>query len=178
MPNTYGDNGNRWWVGYNTAQGDLAKFPSLSGPSGYEAVPSGNAADDALFVRARARWASGAHANTDTTSIENINWLVPGGPYTTKAAAAAAIPGIQAANPAPGALQQAANSAVPGLSDTASAITDIWAKVRDGKMWRSLGWLALGVFLMILGLILWVGPSAFKASPYGRAIGAVRGAGR
>ena len=31
----------------------------------------------------------------------------------------------------------------------------IWASVTDGKMWRSLGWLVLGVVLILLGALSW-----------------------
>ena len=34
------------------------------------------------------------------------------------------------------------------------ALTKIWAKLSDGKMWRSLGWLLLGILLMIAGVAL------------------------
>ena len=36
----------------------------------------------------------------------------------------------------------------------------LWASGRaltDGKFWRSLGWLLLGVLLMILGAVAWIG---------------------
>ena len=33
-------------------------------------------------------------------------------------------------------------------------IEGIWAGLTDGKMWRSLGWVLLGVLLMILGGVL------------------------
>jgi hypothetical protein len=43
------------------------------------------------------------------------------------------------------------------------AVTGSWGFVKaflehlaDGKMWRSLGWLALGVLLIAMGLILWL----------------------
>jgi hypothetical protein len=151
VPNTYGNNGNRWWVGYNTAQGDLAKFPSLSGPSGYEALPSKNATDDALFVKARAKWAAGHHANTDTTSVENINWLIPGGPYTSKAAAVAAIPAIQKAAPAPGAVSQATQAvtnAVPGLSQIGTFFSDLG----QANTWIRVAEVILGVALIGIGI--------------------------
>jgi hypothetical protein len=101
MPNTYGNSGNRWWVGWNHAQGDLAKFPSLSGPSGYESFPSGSAADDAAIAAA---------GTGGTVSLHNITWTIMGGPYASQAQANAAIPAIQKASPAPGALAQAAQT--------------------------------------------------------------------
>ena len=31
-----------------------------------------------------------------------------------------------------------------------------WAGLTDGKLWRSLGWIILGVILMIFGVAIWV----------------------
>jgi hypothetical protein len=58
-----------------------------------------------------------------------------------------------------------------GLIDTINAI---WANLRDYKMWRSLGWLVLGIVLMFLGVLWWIGPSASRAGPAGLAAGAAR----
>lgn len=49
----------------------------------------------------------------------------------------------------------------------------IWAQLTDGRMWRSLGWLILGVILMLVGVLWWIGPSAARRSPAGIAAGAV-----
>lgn len=43
----------------------------------------------------------------------------------------------------------------------------IWAEVTDGKLWRSLGWLLLGIVLMMAGVSWWLGPSAARANPAG-----------
>jgi len=43
----------------------------------------------------------------------------------------------------------------------------IWTELSDGKMWRSAGWLFLGVVLMLLGVLWWIGPSAARQSPGG-----------
>lgn len=43
----------------------------------------------------------------------------------------------------------------------------VWAALTDGKLWRSLGWLALGIVLMLLGLLWWLGPSAARRPPAG-----------
>jgi hypothetical protein len=50
----------------------------------------------------------------------------------------------------------------------------IWNDVTDGKMWRSLGWLLLGVVLMLAGVLWWIGPSASRAGPGELAAGAGR----
>jgi hypothetical protein len=57
------------------------------------------------------------------------------------------------------------------ISSVTDAIASIWDKLKDGKMWRSLGWLLMGVLLIIFGLVLWVGPTAFKFTPAGKVLG-------
>lgn len=66
---------------------------------------------------------------------------------------------------------QAVGQANPGQLD---AILAIWTDLRDGKMWRSLGWILLGIVVMLLGVGWWIGPSAARGSP----AGAVAAAGR
>jgi len=43
-------------------------------------------------------------------------------------------------------------SGVNGIDRFTAAFTALSVTVTDGKMWRSIGWLALGLVLMILGL--------------------------
>jgi hypothetical protein len=50
-----------------------------------------------------------------------------------------------------------------------TVIEGIWAGLTDGKMWRSLGWLLLGIVLMLLAVGWWIGPSAARRSPLGMA---------
>ena len=56
---------------------------------------------------------------------------------------------------------------VPGLSGLTTVAEGIWAGVTDGKLWRSLGWLLLGIALMLAGVAWWIGPSAARRSPAG-----------
>ena len=51
---------------------------------------------------------------------------------------------------------------LPDASGAMSAITDsvnlskaVWLNVSDYRMWRSLGWLLLGILLMIIGFMVW-----------------------
>jgi len=122
MANKYGDGGNRWWVGQNIGEGGSQKTilgtPSLGAlnpfsPSGYQSLPSGNAADDAKFAAAAKK--NKGSTNPNTISVENIQWFNIQGPYTTQPLANAAIPAIQKANPSPGVLGQVAkdNSSNP-----------------------------------------------------------------
>ena len=40
------------------------------------------------------------------------------------------------------------------ISVLSAVIAAVWANVRDGKMWRSLGWLLLGVLLILMGALI------------------------
>jgi hypothetical protein len=133
MANTYGNTGNRWWDGLNVgesgSQSTIFGTPSIaalnpSTPSGYESLPSGNAADDALFAAAAAR--NKGSTNPETISVENIEWFNIQGPYASQAIANAAIPAIEAANPASGTLAQIAkDNAGNPLGAAANVLGDI-----------------------------------------------------
>lgn len=59
-----------------------------------------------------------------------------------------------------------ANSAFGALSDLGkigAVLKSIYDAVTNGKMWRSLGWLLLGIILIIFGLIMWLGKDAVKS---------------
>lgn len=45
-------------------------------------------------------------------------------------------------------------SAGSGLSDTANALVAFFGTITDYRMWRSLGWLLLGIVLIGAGLAL------------------------
>lgn len=47
------------------------------------------------------------------------------------------------------------SGAMSSLSDTLSFSKAVWLNISDYRMWRSLGWLLLGVLLMILGFVVW-----------------------
>lgn len=98
------------------------------------------------------------------------------GPFASQAAAQATIPKGAAMGPggptAPGAA--APNTSVPGtsglfsaFSSIANALTAFYDEITNGKMWRSLGWLVLGIVLMFIGVLLWIGPDLLKRSPAG-----------
>ncbi len=55
------------------------------------------------------------------------------------------------------------------LAGIAGALSAFYHALTDGKMWRSLGWIFLGIALMMAGLIWWIGPSAARSSPAGLA---------
>lgn len=43
-----------------------------------------------------------------------------------------------------------------GLSDVASMLFGFFDTITNGKMWRSLGWLLLGIALIVIGVTLWL----------------------
>lgn len=102
---------------------------------------------------------------------------IPGSDTFAQAAADAAKE-FPAAPPATGSQSQGAAN-IPGgaasaatgtnFSSIQNALTAFYDKVTDGKMWRSLGWLALGIVLMLVGVAMWIGPSASRRSPLGVA---------
>lgn len=142
---------NSWWVGENLTNQNsfrLGNFFSNNAPSGYQAVQAGNATDAAAFAKSMS-------TGQPTPNLHGISWQIRGGPYNTEAEANAALPGIQAKTPAPGAVQQAV-APIAGLEALAHIIGDIGRAVVDGKMWRSLGWLLLGVIVFGFGLVLWL----------------------
>ena len=62
-----------------------------------------------------------------------------------------------------GDIQGAASSAgqaVSAFSSTENALSAFYDVVTNGKIWRSLGWLLLGILLIFIGLWLWVGPKS------------------
>lgn len=58
---------------------------------------------------------------------------------------------------------KAAQTVVPGSTGVISEAGVFIKALTDGKMWRSLGWMLLGVLLIFIGLFLWVGKEAVPA---------------
>jgi len=142
MPDTYGNNGNRWWVGENiTNQNSLrtSNFFSNNAPSGYQSFPSGDAADDAQIVAAGPT-PDPSQPGATVKNLHAIDWVGVHGPYPSQKAANAAIPAIQKANPAPGAVQQATTAATTGWTHN----IEQWL-VRGFEM-------LLGAALIVIGL--------------------------
>ena len=140
-----------WWVGENLTNQNSFRLSnpfSNNAPSGYQAVQAGNSSDAAAFAKSLS-------SGSPTPSLHSINWQIVGGPYANEADAKAAIPGIQKAHPAPGALAQAIPP-IAGLEALSHIIGDIGRAVTDGKMWRSLGWILLGFIVFGFGLVLWL----------------------
>lgn len=69
---------------------------------------------------------------------------------------------------------QIANTAgASAFTSTTNALSSFYTVITNGKMWRSLGWLLLGIVLMFIGIALFIGPSASRLSPLGAARRAV-----
>lgn len=174
---TYGDSGNRWWVAYNTSQQDRTALgtsvgnPLSTTPSGYEALPSGNAADDIQFANAAAATKkSGAQpaGKGPTISVENITWANVTGPYTTKAAAQAAIKGIQKAAPAPSTAQVAEQN-VPGASDI-SSVVGFLSTLGEANTWIRIAKVAAGGIILFIGLAHLTGADKAIGGVVGKAV--------
>ena len=60
-------------------------------------------------------------------------------------------------------------AAVPSIPDPltgiAGALEAFYQAVTDGKMWRSLGWILLGILLMWFGTLLWLRREGLSGSP-------------
>ena len=127
-------------------------------------------------------------------TIAGVSWQVDAGPFPTRKQAQQWAPrpltaidwaGAAIAGVLVGAGNQQPSTAVPEGQAAATAadlllgplaaiggsFEAFFTAVTDGKMWRSLGWILLGLGLMYLGVFLWIGPSAARLSPIGAAAG-------
>ena len=72
-----------------------------------------------------------------------------GGPYATQAEAEKAI---IAHNSQPPKLP----NPLSGIDRAGAVLEAFYKNLTDGKMWRSLGWIALGIVLIIAGIMMWM----------------------
>ena len=49
-----------------------------------------------------------------------------------------------------------------GVDRVAAVLAAFFATLTDGKFWRSLGWLLLGLVLLGIGIVVLIGPAADK----------------
>lgn len=192
MANTYGNSGNRWWVGQNVGEGGSQKTllgtPSLSAlnpstPSGYESLPSGNASDDAQFAAAAAK--NKGSTNPNTISVENIEWFNIQGPYTSQGAANNAIAAISKANPSPGVLGQVAkdNSSNPlgaaanvasdatqGASTAIQSVEGFLQGLTSANLWIRAAKIIAGGAILIVGLVKLTGADKKAGSLAAKAV--------
>ncbi len=123
---------------------------------------------------------AGTKAQADARAAKVVDGTVTG-PYATEAAALAAIKaaggsgsGSTVTSPPAGPQQPSVPNPLAGLEGLAKIFGDFFTGLTDGKMWRSLGWIVLGIALMLAGVLWWIGPSAARRSPAGIAAGAGR----
>lgn len=107
-------------------------------------------------------------------------WTVYQGPFNSEAEARASSPpsGLGAlwdltttvagtvaanANPANPLPNVSTPNPLAGLEGIAKVLGDIGRALTDGKMWRSFGWVTLGILILMLGIGLWLGEEAVKA---------------
>lgn len=130
----------------------------------------GSAADDAL------------KSSNPQATIGGTDYIALDKAFTSSAAASAALPGIKKFEqgsgpgtptvppfalgpnqPAGQAAQQAGQDVIAAgeaaanpLGDVAAALKSFFSAVTDYKMWRSVGWILLGLILMVNGILLWL----------------------
>lgn len=83
---------------------------------------------------------------------------VAAGPFSTRAEALAAEGKLDAGGTpqAPGATGFSIPNPLHGVDELAGAVTGFFRVITDAALWRSLGWLLLGLALMVMGLVLWL----------------------
>jgi hypothetical protein len=175
--NTYGNSGNRWWIGLNVGetggQSTIFGQPSsifVGKPSGYESLPSGNAADDAQFAAAAKKDAVSG-ATPVTISVENVQWYNINGPYSTQVLANAAIPAIQKAHPAPGEVAQAAsNTGLPNPLAWEQSLEGVLSNLTNLNLWIRIAKVAIGGTILIVGLAKLTGADQKAGSVAAKAV--------
>jgi hypothetical protein len=146
---------NRWWVGLNVGSDQSTIFgtSSLLSPVGYESLPSGSIADDALFAAAALK----NKISPGIITVEGVKWFNINGPFATQAQANAAIPAIQSKNPAPGALSQLTDAATgqPQSSNSLGGLTaigDFFHRLTEAATWERVGEIVGGLLILYIGV--------------------------
>jgi hypothetical protein len=138
---------NPWFVAINSgSDSTFSGADAFGAPSGYRVFQAGSSTDATAL--------SSAATSGQSVSLHNIIWTNVSGPYSSQSAAQAALTKVQATSPAPGLLQQTTGINPNAFSSIQNALSAFYDKVTDGKMWRSLGWIILGIFLLLIGLAL------------------------
>ena len=161
-----------WWVVADASSGQYSVVSTETGTAEDAAFQAGQESGG-LVVVDNSGFPTRAAALAAVPGIAKFEGTAPGlwsslvGAATGGAAQAAAA-GVQTAVPATGA------TVSNPFTDVAHALTAFYDTVTDGKLWRSLGWLLLGVALMLTGIGLLIGPAAARRSPAGVAAGFAR----
>lgn len=154
-----------WWeVVYSTIAGG-GRSAYVTG-HGIEVVQAASAAAALAQVQAEHHGAEGT-----------VN-----GPFATRAAAeaqkkadtAAQASGTETGSGGTGTSPNPkTNINIDPLAAIGGSLEAFFTALTDGKMWRSLGWILLGILLMIVGVVLWIGPGAARRTPIGAVAGQV-----
>lgn len=81
------------------------------------------------------------------------------GPYPDQAQAQARLAEAHVGGPGSPTYQQQIGSAIPGLGalgEIGHFTGELVTHLTDAHMWISLGWLLLGLLLLVIGILLWV----------------------
>jgi len=113
----------------------------------------------------------GAKSQADAEALKVVAGSADG-PYATKADAQQAVTSgsakkppstAQASNqpslsnvPVVGPVIGGITSDVQAIGDVAAALEAFFSAITDAKMWKSLGWLLLGVAFLTMGILLWL----------------------
>lgn len=152
---------------------------SSAGSPGRSAIYHASGQDYALLA------VLAAGGNDQPAVIGGTSWDITGGPFGSEAEAKSASPGspVITGSVTGGTPPTPSVNPFADIADTAHALAGIgaffagaWKIATDGKMWRSLGWLLLGIVLMLAGIALWIGPSAQRMSPVSLVRQGVKGA--
>lgn len=126
----------------------------------------------------------GAESQADAEALKIVAGSAAG-PYSSQADAQQAVKSgsvkkppstAQASNdpslanvPGVGGAVSAAESGLSGIGDIAAAMKSFYTAVTDGKMWRSVAWILLGLLLLVNGILLWLKIPQKAAGVAGRA---------
>jgi hypothetical protein len=83
-----------------------------------------------------------------------------GGAGTSGAGEAKAIAGLGT-----GPLNDSLPNPLSGIDRIGAVLEAAYKRVVDGAMWRSLGWILLGLVLIVAGIRMWAGKSPLPAPP-------------
>ena len=132
-----------------------------------------------------------AWAANGAYTIAGVSWQRDAGPFATRKQAqqwaprplsvfdwvASGVAGVligaggqqpSAAVPEGRAATTAGEDALVGpLAAIGGSFEAFFGAVTDGKLWRSLAWIILGLALMYLGIMLWIGPGIARRTPVG-----------
>ncbi|MGH7239600.1 MAG: hypothetical protein ACREHG_05990 [Candidatus Saccharimonadales bacterium] len=100
-----------------------------------------------LYLLGETKLGIGVHGPYDT--LQDLYKAWPKAQQTS----ASPIPGSTAVGGAP---TNVAVGATGGLTGALGAFEGLAQAITDGSLWRSLGWIIMGVILLVIGITLWL----------------------